>query len=115
MLLHETYGRRPQLFPRELMQKTAAVAQTYPRITVSHEMNWVEACKGEGKATCPFEYAAELTETMLLGIVALRAGQGRKILYDASTMTITNAHDTNPNAPDPNQYLKPGYHPGWEV
>ncbi|HEY8061334.1 MAG TPA: Gfo/Idh/MocA family oxidoreductase [Gemmatimonadales bacterium] len=115
VLLHETYGRRPQLFPRDLMQKTAAVPQTYPRITVSHEMNWVEACKGQGKATSPFEYASGLTETMLLGIVALRAGQGRKILYDASTMTITNAREANPNAPDPNQYLKPGYHPGWEV
>ena len=78
-------------------------------------MNWAQACKGEGKATSPFEYAAQLTETMLLGIVALRAGQGRKILYDASAMTITNAGDAPPNAPDPNQFLKPGYRAGWEV
>ena len=108
ILLHETYGQNPQLYPRHLMQKTAAVAPTYQRITVSHEMNWAQACKGDGRATCPFEYAAQLTETMLLGIVALRAGQGRKILYDAANMTITNA-------PDANQYLKPGYKPGWEV
>jgi predicted dehydrogenase len=108
ILLHETYGQNPQLYPRELMQKTASVAQTYPRITVSHEMNWVNACKGDGHATSPFEYAAQLTETMLLGIVALRAGQGKKILYDAANMNITNA-------PDANQFLKPGYRPGWEV
>ena len=108
ILLHETYGQNPQLYPRELMQKTAGVAQTYERITVSHEMNWAEACKGVGKATCPFEYAAQLTETMLLGIVALRAGQGKKILYDAANMSITNV-------PDANQWLKPGYRPGWEV
>ena len=108
VLLHETYGQRPQLFPHDLMEKTASVAQTYPRITVSHEMNWAQACKGDGKATSPFEYAAGLTETMLLGIVALRAGQGKKILYDAATMSLTNA-------PDANQYLKPPYHPGWEV
>ena len=108
ILLHETYGQNPQLYPRELMQKTAAVPQTYSRITVSHEMNWAQACKGDGKATCPFEYAAQLTETMLLGIVALRAGQGKKILYDAATMTVTNV-------PEANQYLKPGYRAGWEV
>ncbi|MGH7592934.1 MAG: Gfo/Idh/MocA family protein [Gemmatimonadales bacterium] len=108
VLMHQTYGAKPQLFPRDLMQKTAAVPQTYPRITVSHEMNWAEACKGQGRATSPFEYSASLTETMLLGIVALRAGQGRKIRYDADTMTITNL-------PDANQYLKPGYRPGWEV
>jgi hypothetical protein len=45
---------------------------------------------------------------MLLGIVALRTGQGKKISYDATNMAITNA-------PDANQFLKPGYRPGWEV
>ena len=45
---------------------------------------------------------------MLLGLVALRSGQGKKILYDAATMSVTNN-------PDSNQYLKPGYRPGWEV
>ena len=108
VLLHETYGRNPQLYPRELMQKTAAVPQTIARVTVSHEMNWAQAAKGQGKASSPFEYAAQLTETMLLGIVALRAGQGKKILYDAATMTVTNV-------PAANQYLKPSYRPGWEV
>jgi hypothetical protein len=71
-------------------------------------MNWAQACKGVGKSTSPFEYAAQLTETMLLGIVALRAGQGKKILYDAANMNITNI-------PAANQYLKPGYRAGWEV
>ncbi|HEY4319717.1 MAG TPA: Gfo/Idh/MocA family oxidoreductase [Gemmatimonadales bacterium] len=108
LLMHQTYGANPQLFPRDLMQKTAAVPQTYPRVTTSHEMNWAEACKGNGKASSPFEYAATLTETMLLGIVALRAGQGKKIYYDATTSSVTNA-------PDANQYLKPGYRSGWEV
>jgi predicted dehydrogenase len=108
VLLHETYGQNPQLYPHDLMQKTAAVTPTYPRVAVSHEMNWVQAAKGVGKASSPFEYAASLTETMLLGIVALRAGQGKKVFYDATTMSLTNA-------PEANQYLKPGYRPGWEV
>jgi hypothetical protein len=38
-------------------------------------MNWVDAAKGKGEASCPFEYAARLTEVMLLGIVALPAGR----------------------------------------
>ena len=33
------------------------------------------ASKGIGKATTPFEYAAKLTEVMLLGVVALKAGK----------------------------------------
>jgi hypothetical protein len=108
LLVHQTYGAKPQLYPRELMQKTASVPQTYPRITTTHEMNWVQACKGEAKASSPFEYAAQLTETMLLGVAALRAGQGKKVLYDATNMAFTNA-------PEANQYLKPGYRAGWEV
>ena len=50
----------------------------------------------------------QLNETMLLGIVALRAGQGRKILYDGARMRITNA-------PDAEQYLTREYRKGWEV
>ena len=49
-----------------------------------------------------------LTETMLLGIVALRTGQGRKILYDGVQMLVTNIRDAN-------QYLTREYRAGWEV
>jgi predicted dehydrogenase len=108
VLMHGTYGQKPTLFPRDLMQRTATVKPTYPRIATSHEMNWVNAIKGTDKTTSPFEYAGALTETMLLGVAALRAGQGKKLLYDASTMSFTNA-------PDANQYLAPGYRAGWEV
>ena len=50
----------------------------------AHEMNWAKACMGQAEASCPFEYAARLNETMLLGVVALRAGQ--PIEYDAENM-----------------------------
>jgi len=45
---------------------------------------------------------------MLLGIVALRTGQGRKILYDGDTMRVTNI-------PEANQYLTREYREGWAV
>ena len=54
-------------------------------------MNWSNACKGIGKASSPFEYAAQLTEVMLLGVVALRAGE--KIHYDGANMKITNSSE----------------------
>ena len=55
----------------------------------------MKACKEGGEASSPFAYASRLTEVMLLGVVALRAGQGRKIRYDADAMRITNAKDAN--------------------
>ncbi|MEE8488377.1 MAG: Gfo/Idh/MocA family oxidoreductase [Gemmatimonadota bacterium] len=95
ILMHETYGLKPKLYPEGLHEWAASVPQTHVRITDSHEMNWVNACKGQGEASCPFSYAAPLTEVMLLGIVALRAGQGRKIAYDGPNMRITNDEEAN--------------------
>lgn len=105
---YETYGNNVKVFPASLAAEAESVARTVPRIEVSHEANWAQACKGEAKASCPFDYAARLTEVMLLGIVALRAGQGRKIEYDGGRMAVTNI-------PDANQYLSRPYRSGWEV
>ncbi|MEJ2204896.1 MAG: Gfo/Idh/MocA family oxidoreductase [Gemmatimonadota bacterium] len=106
VLMHETYGRNPQLFPEGLMEEAATVPPSYERIEDSHEMNWANACKGKGEATCPFSYAAPLTETMLLGIVALRSGQGHKLYYDGRHMRITNDEDAN-------RFLTREYRDGW--
>ena len=75
---------------------------------MSHEQNWVDACKGTTKASSPFEYAAPLTEVMLLGLVALRTGQGKKILYDGDNMRVTNA-------PEANAFLTREYRAGWSL
>ena len=108
LLMHETYGRNPKVYPASLAEAAARVEPSIPRVPGKHEMNWVRACKGEAQATSPFDYAAPLTEVMLLGIVALRAGQGRKIFYDAEKMEITNV-------PDANQYLTREFREGWAV
>jgi len=95
VLMHETYGRNPRLFPEGLAEEAETVPQWLPRIEESHEMNWARACRGETEPSCPFSYAAPLTEVMLLGVVANRAGQGRKIYYDSQKMRITNDEDAN--------------------
>lgn len=104
-LIHDTYGIRPRLLPNSLHESTAKPMQRLARIKdESHEMNWVDAAKGKTAASCPFEYAAQLTEIMLLGLVALRAG--RKIWYDAANMRITNI-------PEANDFLRREYRQGW--
>ena len=108
ILMHETYGRNPQLFPAHLADEAGDVEKRYPRIEESHQMNWVRACKEGGEASCPFDYGARLTEIMLLGIVALRTGQGRAIDYDAEAMRVVNADEAN-------RYLTREYRDGWAV
>ena len=106
-LLHDTYGFKPRLLPKSLHDSFGKPPQKLPRIAgEAHEMNWVDAAKGKVEASCPFEYAARLTEVMLLGVVALRAG--RKIYYDGADMRITNVLQAN-------DYLRRDYRQGWSI
>jgi hypothetical protein len=116
ILLHETYGAKPRIFPSSLLEAAAKVPKTYPRIetendpqrSAKHRMNWADAIRGKAKATCPFEYAGRLTETMLLGVVAMRSGQGKRIYYDGEKGQITNFAEAN-------QYLHREYRKGWSL
>ena len=104
-LLHDTYGAKPRLLPKSLHESYGKPPQRLPRIPgEDHEMNWVDAAKGNAEPSCPFEYAARLTEVMLLGVVALRAG--KKINYDGANMRVTNV-------PQANDFLRREYREGW--
>ncbi len=105
-LIYDTYGLNSRLLPKSLHDSTGVPVQKLPRITTSHELNWADAAKGKGEASTPFEYAARLTEVMLLGIVALRAGT--KIHYDGAKMKSTNSATAN-------DFLKREYRKGWTL
>ena len=84
----------------------------------SHEMNWVNAIKGTDEISCPFSYAAHLTEIMLLGVVSLRAG--KKLYYDPDNMRITNGSSGDARAdgtppPDANDLLTRKYRDGYSL
>ncbi len=106
-LMHETYGKNPRLLPDSLHKSFGKPTQKLSRIpNENHEMNWADAVKGKTAVSCPFEYAAKLTEIMLLGVVALRAG--KKIEYDAVNMRVKNV-------PAANQYLQREPRSGWTL
>lgn len=71
------------------------------------KMEWVEAIRSNNPkiAISNFNYAGMLTEAILLGNVAMRAG--KKITYDGAHMKI-------PDYPDAEKYLKTEYRKGWE-
>lgn len=88
-MLQNTYGARPRLLPVETHNSYGAPRERVARVPhQAHEMNWVNAIKGTDQISCPFSYAATLTEVMLLGVVSMRAGT--KIHYDAENMRVTN-------------------------
>ncbi len=109
ILMHETYGSKPSLIGEGTEERAAAIPRSLPRIQgglAGHEMNWIRAIRGEEAISSPFEDAVPLNETMILGIVALRAGQ--PIEYDGARGRITNAEAAN-------QYLDREYRKGWEL
>ena len=116
ILLHGTYGANPKLYPAALMEDARRVPKTHPAIQTAdgpkrsapHRMNWIDAIRERSKTTCPFEYAGPLTETMLLGVAALRTGQGVRINYDGENGKITNNSGAN-------QYLHREPRKGWVI
>ncbi|MEM9673932.1 MAG: Gfo/Idh/MocA family oxidoreductase [Bacteroidota bacterium] len=92
-----------------------------------HQRKWVDACKAgfnspEHQAlTSSFDYAGPMTETVLMGNLAIRSymlrkGEGRKaeyygrkkLLWDGDSMKITNLKEAN-------QFVGRSYRDGWEV
>jgi len=65
-----------------------------------------EAFKAGEESPGTFLKARPVTETILLGAVALRAG--RKVIYDPEKIRITNMEEAN-------QYLTREYRKGWEI
>ena len=65
---------------------------------------WTNACKGDLKTSCDFEYSCNLIETMLLGLVAYRVG--KKLEYDGTRGRVTNSAEAN-------DLLSRQYRPGW--
>lgn len=109
MLMHGTYGEKPVLIGDGAAERARAIPRSLPRIpggVQGHEMNWIDAIRGEARPSSPFAVAAPLNETMLLGIAALRAG--RPIEYDGAAGRITNE-------PDANRHLDRTYRKGWEL
>jgi predicted dehydrogenase len=95
-----------RLVPESKMKDYQKPAKSIPRIVGTHEQNWIDACKGGPAACSNFEYAGPLTETVLLGNVAIRAG--KRIEWDGPNMKITNI-------PEANEFIGRKYREGWTL
>lgn len=99
------YGGNARLLPEKQWKDFVWPEPWLPR-SVGHEKEWLDACKGGPPAGSNFDYAGPLTEMVLLGNVAIRAG-GR-LEWDGKNLRVTN----NPAA---NRYVSKEYRLGWEI
>ncbi|MBN2308434.1 MAG: Gfo/Idh/MocA family oxidoreductase [Candidatus Hydrogenedentes bacterium] len=95
-----------RLIPEARMKEYGTPPEMLPR-SVGHYKEWVDACRGGAPAGADFvQHAGLLTETPLLGNVALRAGT--KLQWDGPNLKITNDESAN-------QYLHREYRDGWSL
>lgn len=74
---------------------------------VNHYLQFVEACRGNGKTSASFAYSGPLTETVLLGCLATRFPE-KTLEWDAATLTVQNDDAAN-------KLVRRRYRKGWEV
>ncbi len=98
------YGRW-ELLPAGEFSDFEAPAATLES-SIGHWREFAEACKTGGPTTCNFDYSGRLTEAVLLGTVAYRAGE--KIEWDSENLRVTNTTKGDP-------FLRKQYRQGWEV
>jgi hypothetical protein len=129
-MMCSTYGAQPTLLPRSRNTQVTA-PETIKRVTGSadgHYAQWVEACMagyGKMELSSPFDIAGPLTETILIGNLAIRSydsrkprenkpdqfdypGRGIKLLWDGASMKVTNFDAAN-------AFVKREYRKGWSL
>ncbi len=108
VLMHGDYGNAPRLIPESKMKEYKQPPQSIPRSPGIHE-EWIEAIKNGGRSSTDFSYSGPLTETMLLGNVAVFMKQkNTKLLWDAQEGKFTNV-------PEANDLLHYEYREGWSL
>ncbi|MEJ7589742.1 MAG: gfo/Idh/MocA family oxidoreductase, partial [Ferruginibacter sp.] len=132
-MMCNTYGEDPRLLPLS-KNSEVKVPETIARVpngAGGHYAQWVEAAiagynspKAQALSS-PFEIAGPLTETVLMGNLAIRSydiqkagkkdpkrmeypGRGIKLLWDGPNMKITNFDEAN-------QFVKRKYREGWKL
>jgi hypothetical protein len=90
------YGVRPWL----LSGRTPDVPKTQREITLSHEMDWVRACKetpeNRVKTASDFSEAGPFNEMVVMGVLAVRLqALNKELEWDGANMQFTNISDTD--------------------
>ncbi|MBP7935901.1 MAG: Gfo/Idh/MocA family oxidoreductase [Phycisphaerae bacterium] len=99
-------GQKPRLVPAARADAFKPPPKTLPR-SIGHHEEWLQACRGGEPAGANFEFAATVTEALLLGNVALRF-PGRTLEWNWPALKVNNL-------PDANKFVHREYRQGWSI
>ncbi|MBN1844463.1 MAG: Gfo/Idh/MocA family oxidoreductase [Sedimentisphaerales bacterium] len=101
-----------RVIPETKLQETPKPPRTLDR-SPGHHAEWLIACKGGPPAGSNFDWAGPLTESVLLGNIALRM---EKVLYEKGLLLEYDGPNMNvTNLPEANQYIRRQYRKGWQL
>jgi predicted dehydrogenase len=101
------YGGGVRIIPEEQQKATPVPEAKIPRIKGSHTDDFLRGVRDPSYKPCAnFEVSAPLTELTLLGVLAARAGAGKKVEWDGNKCT---------NTPAVNNDLQREGRKGWEL
>ena len=125
--INDSSPMMPKLYLSDGTRESPPEADQKGEPEYGHQRKWVDACKAgfdskEHKAlTSSFDYAGPMTETVLMGNLAIRSYMLRKengndqkyygrkkLLWDGEKMKITNMEEAN-------QFVGRTYRKGWDV
>jgi len=99
-------GARPKLIPESKMTSYKQPPKTLPR-SPGNEREWLDACLGSKvKPGGNFEFSGLVTETLLLGNLAVLSGQ--KLNWDRANLKVVNSDLAQ-------KLVRPDRRPGWEL
>jgi hypothetical protein len=99
------YGEKWMLLPKGDFEGFIPPEPKLPR-SPGHHAEWIRACKGGEPAMSNFSYAGPLTETILLGNIAMYSG--KKIRWDGKRCKVVNDEEAN-------SLVRRVYRKGWEI
>jgi predicted dehydrogenase len=102
-VLYSPYIANPVLLPAEKFRDYKWVRPGHQ----DHYLQFVEACRGNGRTSTPFSYSGNLTESVLLGCLATRFAKAT-LNWDAAKLTVTNNKDAT-------HLVRRRYRKGWEI
>lgn len=109
-LICNCYGIDPRLLPASKMKEFKPPTPSLERVPGGmngHEMDWVRSCKDGKPASSNFEYSGPLSETVLLGNLAVRFPNSQ-LLWEGANMKVTNDDEAN-------AFVRRHYRDGWTL
>jgi hypothetical protein len=114
-LVAGNYCGSPRLVPEERQKEVGKPPHVLDRVAkdskgkpLSHQGDFLRSCKDGVPASSHFDYSGLLTEMVLLGCLAERAGVGQKVIWDGEKREVTNL-------PELNRLVNRTFRPGWEL